>query len=76
MDMEALNQPPALKGEVTLLTFLQEDCEVGKLWAKDGKLLFEGDCDASAQKFFDAVVAKEGWGELLSKIHWRAKNTK
>lgn len=41
---------------VPLMTFMQDGEVIGKLWAKDGQLSFEGDADASAQVFFDEVI--------------------
>lgn len=50
--------PSVFKGEVAFLTFSVEGKEIGKLWAKGGKLSFEGDCEKSAKIFFDEVIQK------------------
>lgn len=41
-----------------VLTFTDENKEIGSLRIKDGQLTFEGDADRSAQIFFDEIIKK------------------
>ncbi len=45
-----------LNGGFAFCTFRVDGKIIGKLWAKDGILSFEGDTEESAKVFFDAVT--------------------
>ncbi len=52
-----IQSPSVFKGEIPFLTFTIDDgTVVGKLWGTGGKLSFEGDCEKSAEIFFEQVI--------------------
>lgn len=53
-----LDQPSIFKGEIPFLTFTVGGKKIGKLWATGGVLSFEGDCEKSAELFFEEIIEK------------------